>query len=243
MDQGELGAGRKRGSARGAVTRLRLVEAAIATLVELGYSSTTTVEVVRRAGVSRGAMLHHFPTRADLLLATADHIMSSQSAFRRQLLRDVERGEPRFFAITDASWATMQQPEAVALIEMMLGARGDTELAERFATLMREGVKQREAGSAEVADDIGYADGRLIAAMVRLHTAAMRGLVIDRLYWGDNGRCVDDAFELLVWYKQALMRRLADPAFKREVEYDFSRPLRPLRQRSAKSRPKRNNHR
>ncbi len=228
---------------RGEATRLRLIEAAVGALVELGYASTTTVEVVRRAGVSRGAMLHHFPTRADLLLATAEHIMASQSAFRRSLLRDVERGEKRFFAITDASWAVMQRPEAVALTEMMLGARGDAELSERFATLMRLSMKQREAGSGEVADDIGYADARLVAAMVRLHTAAMRGLMIDRDYWGDADRAIEDAYELLVWYKQAAMRRLADPAFARSIELGHERPLRPGRARLRSIGAKSNNHR
>src|SRR5687768_13069662 len=58
---------------RSAATRAKLIRATIATLNTLGYTATTTIEVVRRARVSRGAMLHHFSTRAELLLGTAEH--------------------------------------------------------------------------------------------------------------------------------------------------------------------------
>ncbi|MDL4817253.1 TetR/AcrR family transcriptional regulator [Actinomadura opuntiae] len=48
-------------------TRRRIVEAAVESLVEAGVAATTTVEVQRRAGVSRGALLHHFASHEDLL--------------------------------------------------------------------------------------------------------------------------------------------------------------------------------
>ena len=116
----------------------KLIHATIATLNAVGYTATTTIEVVRRAKVSRGAMLHHFSTRAELLLATAEHILREQEYERRDSLRAVERGEARFFSITDAIWNTMQRPEAIALTEIMLGARSDPEIHAPFSVLMRE---------------------------------------------------------------------------------------------------------
>jgi len=210
---------------RGAATRAKLIHATIATLNALGYTATTTIEVVRRAMVSRGAMLHHFSTRADLILATAEHILLEQEVERRDTLRTIDRGEERFYAITDAMWNTMQQPEAVALTEIMLGARSDPEVHGPFATLMREHNRQLLDGPNEVADDFGYADTRLVRAMARLHVAAMRGLVIDKLYWDEADTSIDDAFELLIWYKGLLMRRLEDPAFASSAP-ERARPLR-----------------
>ncbi|HYD04560.1 MAG TPA: hypothetical protein VEC60_02495, partial [Reyranella sp.] len=67
-----------------------------------------------------------------------------------------------------------------------------------------------------------------VRAMARLHIAAMRGLVIDKLYWDEDDTSIDDAFELLVWYKGIVMRRLADPTFADEAP----RRERPLRRRS-----------
>ena len=52
---------------RSAATRVRLLDATIDCLIELGWSGTSTTEVVRRAGVSRGAQVHHYPTKEDLV--------------------------------------------------------------------------------------------------------------------------------------------------------------------------------
>ena len=61
--------------ARTAATRAKLLKATIDCLYELGYHQTSTVVVTERAKVSRGAMLHHFPTKADLMMAASEHIV------------------------------------------------------------------------------------------------------------------------------------------------------------------------
>jgi AcrR family transcriptional regulator len=210
---------------RSAAMRAKLISATIEALNTLGYTATTTIEVVRRAGVSRGAMLHHFPNRAELILATAEHVLREQEGLRRTDVRTIERGEERFFSITDAMWNTMQQPEAVALTEIMLGARSDPEVHAPFAALMRGFNRRLLDGPTAVGEDMGYADSRLVRAMARLHVAAMRGLMIDRLYWDEDDTSIDDAFELLIWYKGLVMRRLADPSFA-SAAGNFARPLR-----------------
>src|SRR5688572_23480867 len=101
---------------RSAATRSRLITATITVLQREGYAAATTVKVAREAGVSRGAMLHQFPTRADLLIAVAEHIVREQDSARRRELREVKRGLPRFNAITGVAWKTMREPESMALI-------------------------------------------------------------------------------------------------------------------------------
>ncbi|MGH3477817.1 MAG: TetR/AcrR family transcriptional regulator, partial [Nocardioidaceae bacterium] len=54
--------------------RQRLMEATVACLVERGWSGTSTAMVAKRAEVSRGAMLHHFPTKADLVIGAVEHL-------------------------------------------------------------------------------------------------------------------------------------------------------------------------
>ena len=66
--------------------RERLLDAALQSLVELGYARTTTVEVQRRSGTSRGALLHHFPTRADLMAAIVARIGAEREASMRTVL-------------------------------------------------------------------------------------------------------------------------------------------------------------
>jgi AcrR family transcriptional regulator len=192
---------------RSAATRARLIAAAVAILQRDGYAAATTVKVAQEAGVSRGAMLHQFPTRADLIIAVAEHIVRTQDRERRQKLRQVERGEPRFKAITEVVWSTMQQPESMALLEIMLGSRSDPELGTRFPAVMRDLEAQLASGPAEVGHDIGVADAELIEAMTRLHLAAMRGLIIDRLFTSDDAK-TQKAFDLLLWYKSLVVDRM-----------------------------------
>src|SRR3954464_15263723 len=65
---------------RSAATREALLDATLACLVEDGYARTTTARVAERAGVSRGAHLHHFQTRDALLAAAADHLTAKRGA-------------------------------------------------------------------------------------------------------------------------------------------------------------------
>jgi AcrR family transcriptional regulator len=70
-------------------TRRALLDAAVQSLIEVGFARTTTLEVQRRAEVSRGALLHHFPSKAELLVAAVDHLAemraSELKAFASQL--------------------------------------------------------------------------------------------------------------------------------------------------------------
>lgn len=59
---------------RSRATRARLLEAAITALSELGYTASTVAVVAERAGVSRGAAQHHFPTREALFTAALEHV-------------------------------------------------------------------------------------------------------------------------------------------------------------------------
>src|SRR5215468_10776770 len=73
-------------------TRRALLDAAVQSLIEVGFARTTTLEVQRRADVSRGALLHHFPSKAMLLVAAVDHLAEMRAqemkAFASQLPPD-----------------------------------------------------------------------------------------------------------------------------------------------------------
>ena len=71
--------------------RTRLMEATIDSLVELGWSGTTTTVVSQRAGVSRGAQLHHFPTKQALVVGAVEHLM----LMRREELAAIAESEQR----------------------------------------------------------------------------------------------------------------------------------------------------
>src|SRR3954464_14398836 len=72
-------ASRRSNAERSAATQARLLDATIDCLVERGWAATSTTEVVRRAGVSRGAQVHHFPTKEDLVLAAIEHLLERRT--------------------------------------------------------------------------------------------------------------------------------------------------------------------
>jgi AcrR family transcriptional regulator len=114
---------------RSATTRSLILAATIDALVELGHAGTSTLEVQRRAGVSRGALLHHFPSRAELLVAAVDDLFASQT----QEIYDAAASAPLLEGIDagiDALWAAFNGPLAVAADELWSAARDDDELRE-----------------------------------------------------------------------------------------------------------------
>ncbi|AZM61649.1 MULTISPECIES: TetR/AcrR family transcriptional regulator [unclassified Streptomyces] len=73
---------------RSRATRQRLLEAAVACLAEHGWAGSTVSVVAERAGVSRGAAQHHFPTREDLFTAAVEYVAEERSTALRALFAD-----------------------------------------------------------------------------------------------------------------------------------------------------------
>src|SRR6478752_8634622 len=91
--------------ARSLATRAALLDAALESLADRGYAATTTIETARRAGVSRGAQLHHFPTRAQLLAASVEHLLERRMTEFRARLAGVDPGADRLDAALDLLWS------------------------------------------------------------------------------------------------------------------------------------------
>src|SRR5579871_6267699 len=73
---------------KSASTRTLIIEAAIKCLVELGYARTTTTVIAEKAGLSRGAMLHHFPSKMGIVRAAVDYLHAKRlRAFRKAMAK------------------------------------------------------------------------------------------------------------------------------------------------------------
>jgi AcrR family transcriptional regulator len=115
---------------KSASTRNLIVESAIACFVELGYAGTTTTAMAAKAGLSRGAMLHHFPSKIDIVRAAVEHLHSKRlRAFRRAMTRTVAPGADRLVQGVQAFWDHVRHPMFVAFFELSVAARTDPELA------------------------------------------------------------------------------------------------------------------
>jgi AcrR family transcriptional regulator len=121
---------RRTNEQRSASTKGRLLEATIECLVDLGYARTTTTEIADRAGVSRGAQLHHYPTKAALVAAAVEHLSARLDGEFRQAIVKAPRGIDRNAAAVDILWSLVSGRTFAAWLELAVAARTDPELAE-----------------------------------------------------------------------------------------------------------------
>jgi AcrR family transcriptional regulator len=166
---------------RSADSRVLILDAAVACLVEDGYSGASTLAVQARAGVSRGRLLHHFPSRAALLVAAAQHVATTLLAETEQraaaLMGDEPPGPERVDRAIELMWTTFQEPPFWAAMELWTAARTDPDLR---AALRGEERRLRGAIRA-VADGIWgpeIAVAPLYAELCELLFTSMRGVAL-----------------------------------------------------------------
>jgi AcrR family transcriptional regulator len=115
---------------KSASTRTQIVEAAISCFIEAGYSRTTTTLISERAGLSRGAMLHHFPSKIAVVRAAVEYLHAKRlRAFRKAVSRPIAEGDHVRQSV-EAYWGHVRHPIFVAFFELAVAARTDSELAE-----------------------------------------------------------------------------------------------------------------
>lgn len=120
---------------RSRVMRQRLLEATVECLVERGWSGTTTTLVSQRAGVSRGAQLHHFPTKNDLVVAAVEHLSEVRGAELADAAAALPTGRRRTRAVLEMLAEHFTSPVFTAALELWVAARTDPALAEAVGPL------------------------------------------------------------------------------------------------------------
>lgn len=175
---------RRTQAARTAATRAALLEATVQCLITQGFGGTTTTEVAHRAGVSPGALLHHFPAKADLLCAAVGHLFELRQAEFRKAMADLSPGADRRAAGLDLLWSMFSGPTFTAWLELWMAARSDPALAEAVIRLDREFLAASEDVFRELfADEIAAAP-EIGQAGLGLLYSLMSGLALSRLIPG-----------------------------------------------------------
>jgi len=115
--------------------RQRLLEATVDLLVERGWSGTSTTLVSKRAGVSRGAQLHHFPTKNDLVLAAVEHLSEVRGRELAEAATKLPTGRRRTRAVLEMLAEHFTSPVFIAALELWVAARTDETLLANLAPL------------------------------------------------------------------------------------------------------------
>ena len=117
---------------RSAETRRRLLDATVACLYERGYAGTTTTEIATRAGVSRGAQLHHFPKKDELVVSALEHVLALRLTELANVVAEPPPGdrEARLLMLIDKMWPIFKGPTFYAYLELVVASRTDPALNE-----------------------------------------------------------------------------------------------------------------
>ncbi len=124
---------------RSRATRLRLLQAAVACLAEHGWSGSTVTVVAERAGVSRGAAQHHFPTREDLFTAAIEYVAEEwRTTIRERVDTLPDGGAARTLAVVEMLVGAFTGPLFRAALHLWVAAadlKEDDRLRRRVAGL------------------------------------------------------------------------------------------------------------
>ncbi|MFY1689314.1 TetR/AcrR family transcriptional regulator [Plantactinospora sp. WMMB782] len=171
---------------RSRATQARVLEATVECLVERGWSGTTTTVVAARAGVSRGAQLHHYPTKSTLVMAAVEHLAERRAAEIRAEAAGLPAGPERLDRVVDMLATAFTGPLFVAALELWVAGRTDPEL--RDALVPMEARVGREMHRLTV--DLLGADERHsgVREAIQATLDLLRGLGVANLLSDDSTR-------------------------------------------------------
>ncbi len=180
-------------SLKSAQTRARVIEATIRCIVKVGYANTTTPQIAAEAGLSRGAMLHHFENGAAVIKAAIVELHEKRlRAFRRA----ADTGEHDTATLVRTYWRQIQRPAFVAFHELALAARTNPELARILQPLQVE-FRERFNAQAVVLFPEWQADRQGFNLAMTLSQTMLEGMAIHLLTGAMDEAMVDPMLKLL----------------------------------------------
>ncbi|HEX4151853.1 MAG TPA: TetR/AcrR family transcriptional regulator [Steroidobacteraceae bacterium] len=172
---------------RSAQTRRQLVNAAIRVLQESGYANLTISKVADRAGLTNGAMQHHFSSREDLVIAVLDALYPALEmsfvdvASRKSTVKD------RVGAFIDLLWQIYSRPEYLVIWDIAFGTRADAPFSAKLQVYQRDiSAHMRKQLAASFADLEVTAEGT--EQIFSLVASCLRGFALQTVFGVDRRR-------------------------------------------------------
>ncbi|HEX4301465.1 MAG TPA: TetR/AcrR family transcriptional regulator [Rhizomicrobium sp.] len=194
-------------AARSAAMRARLIAATKQSLMDSGYGRTTAVDVCARAGVTRGALFHHFPAGLPALFAATLNTVCGEIGARAQAA--ARHADPRhaMSAYIDTAWASFGHPDFKIVIEVWLAARNDPALRDALDPVIE---RFRRAATPELNAGLAAKVGRGTQdiAFYRLILEAMIGMALGRAVAAD-GKPMGHEKAVIVLLKEIAQARAA----------------------------------
>ncbi|WP_320672488.1 TetR/AcrR family transcriptional regulator [Patulibacter defluvii] len=198
---------------RRAATQAALLDATIDCLVDYGYAGTTTTKIVERAGVSRGAQVHHFPTKAALVAEAVRHLARRRTTEAVEELRSIAESPDPLDAVLDVLWESHQGPLFQAVLELWVAGRSDPALLEHIVEVEKavteslfEAVSELVGGDAEISADL--------VQDLNVAMSTIRGLALINQAMAVDGPAAERRWQ----HTRERLRRMARPELRAELD-------------------------
>ena len=166
---------------------MRVLDATVECLIELGHSGTTTAAVQERAGISRGALMHHFGSKADLLVAAVHHLARQRGANLVARAAALDDSVDRTSQAIDLLWETFTGPLFTATLELWTASRTDAELRRAVLEFERS-LRDQLTVAMEILFGADAAARPAFAVAVELTLQFMRGAALTAILRTDPTR-------------------------------------------------------
>jgi AcrR family transcriptional regulator len=165
-------------------TRRALIEAAIAILNEGGFNAATAIAVAARAGVTRGAVQHHFGTTQALLVAVMRHVSRARDEREQPAPCPPRPLRERVGVLIQEYRLLYDGQDGIALLEIWLGAGHDEALRQQVEALMHRITERRLDHWRGVLADIALSDAEIVT-LRGVMVSTLRGAAIHRVFARD----------------------------------------------------------
>lgn len=163
---------------RGAATREQILDAAVRAIVRHGYAALTTTMIAETANVSRGAMLHHFPSKEVIIRETIKYLFEKRMGAFEKMVGNIPVTGDRIRHSIEIFWKQVNHPYFIAFFELTVAARTDKALLEMLApcqqALDERGLELAEALFPEL-------ERERLALGLALSQAVMESLAFQRI--------------------------------------------------------------
>lgn len=185
-------------------TRTAILDAAIACFYDIGYNNTTTEKVAAQAGVSRGAMLHHFPSRLELIKATVVHLNQKRLLLFEEQERKIQENAEHSLIEEgiDAFWKQLHSPLFVVFHELRTASRTDPELKKIMIPAIRQFEQSWQSITESVFPDFALSEAFDTANLVTVFL--LEGMAVNGVTRGPVPK------KLIPWLKSQLRDMLSD---------------------------------
>ena len=163
---------------KGAIMRARLRAATEALIAEVGVDAASAAAIALKCGVSRGAMLHHYPTRDALIIDTAAHFWQRAQDIVAGLAEDMRHGRTDVATFVGRLYGEVFRANAlVTMLDLMVSGRSDTRIGENVNRILTDLFAAYEGLGAQAFQSSGLPPER-IHVIITMIVSTLRGLRI-----------------------------------------------------------------